>query len=214
MTRFISQDSVAAAATEIVKTAETSIDITGAWITGSAIRLLLQSIRPKIELGQLNLRIVCRLHGLTDLDITDLGAIKEYEQLGAQVRFSRRLHTKMVLVDGKHGLVSSSNPPRCRALIRPQLSRSPTASTRCEPAIAASICMRSPGALSSSALTFRSFRASTSWTPALSETGRRNRWYTPVPPSFASCTASAARLLISSAALAAVRGRGATASGR
>lgn len=109
MTRFISQDSVAAAATEIVKTAEVSIDITGAWITGSALRLLLQSIRPKIELGQLNLRIVCRLHGLTDLDITDLGAIKEYEQLGAQVRFSRRLHAKMVLVDGRHGLVSSSN---------------------------------------------------------------------------------------------------------
>src|SRR6266542_3882587 len=79
MTKFISQDSVAAAATEIVKTANASIDITGAWITGSALRLLLQSIRPKIELGQLNIRIVCRLHG------------------------------KMVLVDGRHGLVSSSN---------------------------------------------------------------------------------------------------------
>jgi hypothetical protein len=109
MTRFISQDSVAAAATEIVKTADASIDITGAWVTGSALRLLLQSIRPKIELGQLNIRIVLRLHGLTDLDITDLGAIKEYQLLGAQVRFSRRLHAKMVLVDGKHGLVSSSN---------------------------------------------------------------------------------------------------------
>src|SRR6266536_5157864 len=109
MTRFISQDSVAAAATEIVRTAERSIDITGAWITGSALRLLLQSIRSKIETGQLSLRIVCRLHGLTDLDITDLGAIKEYEQFGAQVRFSRRLHAKMVLVDRKHGVVSSSN---------------------------------------------------------------------------------------------------------
>jgi len=46
---------------------------------------------------------------LTDLDITDLGAIKEFEQFGAQVRFSRRLHAKMVLVDRKHGVVSSSN---------------------------------------------------------------------------------------------------------
>ena len=55
MTRFISQDSVAAAATEIVKTAEASIDITGAWITGSALRLLLQSIRPNIEKGQLKI---------------------------------------------------------------------------------------------------------------------------------------------------------------
>jgi len=107
--RFISQDSVAAAATEIVKTAESAVDITGAWITGSALRLLLQSIRSKIEAGQLNLRIICRLHGLTDLDITDLGAIKEFEQFGAQVRFSRRLHAKMVLVDHKHGVVSSSN---------------------------------------------------------------------------------------------------------
>lgn len=109
MTRFISQDSVAAAATQIVKTAESSVDITGAWITGSALRILLQSIRSKIETGQLQLRIVCRLHGLTDLDITDLGAIKEFEQFGAQVRFSRRLHAKMVLVDRKHGIVSSSN---------------------------------------------------------------------------------------------------------
>lgn len=109
MTRFISQDSVADAAVEIVRSGEATIDITGAWITGSALRLLLQSVRSKIEAGALRLRIVCRLHGLTDLDITDLGAIKEYEQLGAQVRFSRRLHAKMVLVDGRHGLVSSSN---------------------------------------------------------------------------------------------------------
>lgn len=109
MTRFISQDSVAAAATQIVKTAEHSVDITGAWITGSALRILLQSIRAKIETGRLRLRIVCRLHGLTDLDITDLGAIKEFEQFGAQVRFSRRLHAKMVLVDHKQGIVSSSN---------------------------------------------------------------------------------------------------------
>lgn len=109
MVRFISQDSVAAAATQIVKTAESSVDITGAWITGSALRILLQSIRAKIEAGNLQLRIVCRLHGLTDLDITDLGAIKEFEQFGAQVRFSRRLHAKMVLVDHKHGIVSSSN---------------------------------------------------------------------------------------------------------
>src|SRR4051794_2392193 len=98
MTRFISQDSVADAATAIVKAAESSIDITGAWITGSALRLLLQSIRPKLEVGELKLRIVCRLHGLTDLDITDLAAINEYEQFGAEVRFSRRLHAKMVLV--------------------------------------------------------------------------------------------------------------------
>ena len=118
MARFISQDSVAGAATDIVKTAETSVDITGAWITGSALRLLLQSIRPKIEAGQLALRIICRLHGLTDLDITDLGAIKEFEQFGAQVRFSRRLHAKMVLVDRKHGVVSSSNLTSAAGYVR------------------------------------------------------------------------------------------------
>jgi hypothetical protein len=110
MARFISQDSVAAAATEIVKTAESSVDITGAWITGSALRLLLDSVRTRIEAGSLKLRMVCRLHGLTDLDITDLGALKEFEQFGAEVRFSRRLHAKMVLVDRKHGVLSSSNP--------------------------------------------------------------------------------------------------------
>jgi len=88
MTRFISQDSVASAATEIVKSAERSVDITGAWITGPALRLLLQSIRPKIEAGDLSLRIVCRLHGLTDLDITDLSAIREFEHLA--LRYASR----------------------------------------------------------------------------------------------------------------------------
>ena len=107
MTRFISQDSVASAAIEIVKSAESSVDITGAWITGPALRLLLQSIRSKLEVGSLRLRIVCRLHGLTDLDITDLAALKEFEQFGAELRFSRRLHAKMVLVDRKHGVLSS-----------------------------------------------------------------------------------------------------------
>jgi hypothetical protein len=109
MTRFISQDSVASAAIEIVKSAESSVDVTGAWITGPALRLLLQSIRAKLEVGRLRLRIVCRLHGLTDLDITDLAALKEFEQFGAELRFSRRLHAKMVLVDRKHGVLSSSN---------------------------------------------------------------------------------------------------------
>src|SRR5713226_4089720 len=118
MARFISQDSVAAAATEIVKAAESSVDITGAWITGSALRLLLESIRPKIESGQVKLRIVCRLHGMTDLDITDLAAIKEFEQFGAEIRLSRRLHAKMVLVDGEHGVVSSSNLTSAAGYVR------------------------------------------------------------------------------------------------
>ena len=59
--------------------------------------------------GGLKLRIICRLHGLTDLDITDLGAIKEFEQFGAQVRFSRRLHAKMVLVDHRDGQTARSD---------------------------------------------------------------------------------------------------------
>ncbi len=53
MSRFISQDSVAAAATDVVRTAESGVDITGAWITGAALRLLLQSILSKIGTGHL-----------------------------------------------------------------------------------------------------------------------------------------------------------------
>jgi len=109
LTRFISQDSVGDTAIQVVSAAQSTVDITGAWITGSALRLLLQSVRPKLETRQVALRIVCRLHALSDLEITDLAAIKEFEEFGAQVRFSRRLHAKLVLVDGKQGLVSSSN---------------------------------------------------------------------------------------------------------
>src|SRR5207302_8229649 len=79
------------------------------WIKGSALRLLLESVRPKVAAGELKVRIVYRLKEMSDLDITELAALKEFEEIGAEVRFCRRLHAKMVLVDGTQAVISSSN---------------------------------------------------------------------------------------------------------
>ncbi len=109
MAQFISQDSVAAASLRMVTAAERSIDITSGWIRGSALRLLLESVRARLEAGDLAVRIVYRLKEQSDLDITELGALKEFEALGASIRYCRRLHAKMIVVDGQQAVISSSN---------------------------------------------------------------------------------------------------------
>ncbi|MHB8618975.1 MAG: helicase HerA domain-containing protein [Chloroflexota bacterium] len=109
MAQFVSQDSVLAASVRLVSAAKHSIDISSGWIKGSALRLMLESARPKLPDGELKVRIIYRLKEMSDLDITELAALKEFEDLGAEVRFCRRLHAKMVLVDGEQAIISSSN---------------------------------------------------------------------------------------------------------
>mgnify|MGYP001324600600 CR=1 FL=1 len=109
MAQFVSQDSVLGASVRLVSRAKRSIDITSGWIKGSALRMLLESVRPKLTEGELKVRIAYRLNEMSDLDITELAALKEFEEIGAQVRFCRRLHAKMILVDGEQAIISSTN---------------------------------------------------------------------------------------------------------
>ncbi|MHB8621131.1 MAG: hypothetical protein ACYDAG_16460 [Chloroflexota bacterium] len=93
MAQFVSQDSVLTASVRLVSEAKRSIDITSGWIKGSALRLLLESSRAKLEAGQVKVRIVYRLKEMSDLDITELAALKDFEEI----------------VDGEQAIISSSN---------------------------------------------------------------------------------------------------------
>lgn len=104
----VDQDSVLERALELVRAAKKRIWITSPWITQRAVNLLLRDVLPKVDKG-LEVRIVYRVKEPTDLEITDLEALKALEDAGCQVRYSTRLHAKLLVVDGVSAIVSSSN---------------------------------------------------------------------------------------------------------
>ncbi len=109
MAVFVTEQSVSRAARQMIAEAKRSLDISSGWITGPALRLLLESARPRIEQGQLEVRVVYRLKEMSDLDITELSALEEFAEIGASVRYCKRVHAKMIVVDRDRVLISSSN---------------------------------------------------------------------------------------------------------
>jgi hypothetical protein len=107
--RVVNQDTVLQHSGRIVGSARERIWLTSPWITGNAIRLLLAEALPRVREGTLEVRIIYRLKEPSDLEITDVGALAALVADGCQVRFSRRLHAKVLLVDDRTALVSSSN---------------------------------------------------------------------------------------------------------
>lgn len=104
----VDQDSVLQRALELVKGARKRIWITSPWITQRAVNLLLRDALPRVSSG-LDVRVVYRVKEPTDLEITDLDALKALEDAGCSVRYSTRLHAKLLLVDSDSAIVSSSN---------------------------------------------------------------------------------------------------------
>lgn len=104
----VDQDSVLERALDLVKGARHRIWITSPWITQRAVNLLLRDALPRVASG-LEIRVVYRVKEPTDLEITDLDALKALEDAGCSVRYSTRLHAKLLLVDSESAIVSSSN---------------------------------------------------------------------------------------------------------
>lgn len=104
----VNQDSVLKRALDLVDQAKARIWITSPWITQRAVNLLLRDVLPRVH-QSLDIRIVYRVKEPGDLDITDLEALKTLEDAGCQVRYSTRLHAKLLLVDDNVAIVSSSN---------------------------------------------------------------------------------------------------------
>ena len=105
--RVVTDLSVLAEARTLVDSAKSRLWIASAWIRGDALRALVGDLAPRIA-GGLDVRIVYRVKEAQDLSITELSALEAVERMGAQVRFSRRLHAKTVINDDV-ALVTSSN---------------------------------------------------------------------------------------------------------
>jgi len=105
----INQDSVLKGALELAREAKTRILITSPWITERAARLLLEETLPRVRSGTLDVRIVCRVKEPGDLRITDLDALGRLNEAGCHVRYSTRLHAKLLIVDRRASIVSSAN---------------------------------------------------------------------------------------------------------
>lgn len=107
--QVVNQDNVRDVALKSARQARERIWLTSPWITARAVNLLLQDVLPKAQSNGLDIRVVYRVKEATDLEITDLDALKALEESGCLVRYSTRLHAKLVLVDRQSAIVSSSN---------------------------------------------------------------------------------------------------------
>jgi hypothetical protein len=105
----VNQETVLDRALQLIREAKFRIWITSPWITQRAVYLLLRDAIPRLHSDRLDVRIVYRVKEPADLEITDLEALKSLEDAGCQVRFSTRLHAKLILVDDTAAIVSSSN---------------------------------------------------------------------------------------------------------
>lgn len=109
LVQVINQDSVLELALKSAREARRRIWLTSPWVTARAVNLLLREALPRTEAGDLDVRLVYRVKEPTDLEITDLESLKALEDAGCRVRYSTRLHAKLVLVDERSAIVSSSN---------------------------------------------------------------------------------------------------------
>lgn len=84
--------------------------MTAPWVTSKAAGLVFDGlVGRKNRREDLDVRIVYRLKGVDDLTTSDLEALDRLTSAGCSVRYSNRLHAKLVVVDDDHAVVSSSN---------------------------------------------------------------------------------------------------------
>lgn len=89
-----------------------TLDIASPWIEPWPIQKLLAKALPRIQSGELRVRIAYRVSEESDLRITDLAALEDLAREGVELRHSRRLHAKLVVADRSQALVGSSNMTR------------------------------------------------------------------------------------------------------
>jgi hypothetical protein len=112
MVSYVNQDRVEREARSLVQGAAHSLDIASPWIEGYPVQRLLTDLLPRVRSGDLRIRLVYRVAEEGDLRITDLVALDTLASAGVQIRYSRRLHAKLVIADGVRALIGSSNLTR------------------------------------------------------------------------------------------------------
>jgi phosphatidylserine/phosphatidylglycerophosphate/cardiolipin synthase-like enzyme len=91
-------------ALRVARGARRTLDLASPWIRGQGLRRLLGAAG-----GGVRVRVLFRVREPDDLEITDLGAVLECARRGVEVRYSERLHAKVIVADGETAIVSSSN---------------------------------------------------------------------------------------------------------
>lgn len=107
--KVVSEQTVLPHAQRLAKGTKKRLWITSPWVRQRAANLLLRDVLPRIQDEGLDVRIVYRVKEPMDLNITELEALKAYEDAGCKIRYSIRLHAKVVLADDHGGIISSSN---------------------------------------------------------------------------------------------------------
>jgi DNA helicase HerA-like ATPase len=109
---YLTQDLVEPAARTLVRGAARTLDIASPWVEAFPLERLLGEALPRVRAGELRVRLVYRVAEESDLRITDLSALEALAEAGVQVRYSRRLHAKLLIADGARALIGSSNLTR------------------------------------------------------------------------------------------------------
>lgn len=95
---------------EAVSSATKSLDICSAWIRSETLKKIFSNdVKRRITTGKVKLRIIVRLGEEVDTVITDPGVFQLATELGAEVKYHRKLHSKMYVVDGKFAMLGSFN---------------------------------------------------------------------------------------------------------
>src|SRR5579884_1732275 len=111
-TTYVTQEQVERVARGLARNASATLDIASPWVEPYPVQKLLGEVLPRVRAGELTVRLVYRVAEEGDLRITDLAALEALAAEGVQVRYSRRLHAKLVIADRSRALVGSSNLTR------------------------------------------------------------------------------------------------------
>ncbi len=109
---YVTQDEIDRRARALARSAKRTLDIASPWVETLPLQKLVGEVLPRIRTGELVVRLVYRVAEEEDLRITDLAALEALAAEGVRVRYSRRLHAKLVIADGERALVGSSNLTR------------------------------------------------------------------------------------------------------
>ena len=89
---------------DLIKSANSSVKISSAWLKGNMISLLLSHLQENV-----GLEVILRASELKDLLITDDRVFEEIRKRGGIVYLNNRLHAKFILVDDCKAVVGSAN---------------------------------------------------------------------------------------------------------
>jgi hypothetical protein len=95
---------------DAVSAATRSIDICSAWIRSETLKKVFsEEVKQLIKTGKVKLRVISRLGEEMDTVTTDPGLFHLVNELGAELKYHSKLHSKIYIIDGKFAMLGSFN---------------------------------------------------------------------------------------------------------